>query len=232
MNDTLNIHSIAILLADPARASILWTLIDGTTRPAGELAFAANISPQSASAHLAKLVEGGLLRSEAHGRHRYFRIASAEAAHLIENLATFAASPGHKVPRSPPLVRTMPAQFLHARTCYDHLAGEMAVQVLEAMLKARWLVGAGHDFTISQLGREKLAAYGIDVSHQCKGRRAFARGCVDLTQRRPHLAGALGAAMLDLYVQERWILRTPHSRIVSITPKGHIGFKRMLDITL
>ncbi len=232
MNEALNIRSIATLLADPARAAMLWTLIDGTTRPAGELAFAANVSPQSASAHLAKLVQGGLLLSEAHGRHRYFRIASAEAAHLIESLATFAAAPDRKVPRPPPLVRAMPAQFLHARTCYDHLAGEMAVQVLEAMLKGRWLVGAGQDFKLTELGREKLAALGVETSHENKGRRAFARGCVDLTQRRPHLAGALGAAMLDLYVQEQWILRTPHSRVVSITPKGHIALKRMLELTL
>lgn len=232
MNDALNIRSIANLLADPARASILWTLIDGTTRPAGELAFAANISPQSASTHLAKLVEGGLLMSEAHGRHRYFRIASAEAAHLVENLASFGASNRPRVPHQPPLVRAMPNQFLHARTCFDHLAGEVAVQVLETMLKTRWLVKTGQDFKITELGQEKLAAVGIDLNHACKGRRAFARSCIDLTQRRPHLAGTLGAALLDLYVQERWVLRTPHSRVVSITPKGHAALKRMLDIAM
>lgn len=130
MNDAVNIPPIANLLADPARAAMLWTLIDGTTRPAGELAFAANVSAQSASAHLAKLVEGGLLLSEAQGRHRYFRIASAEAAHLIESLASFGATTRPRTPRQPQLVRAMPSQFLHARTCYDHLAGEIAVQIL------------------------------------------------------------------------------------------------------
>src|SRR5215216_617489 len=123
MEDAPEIPRIAGLLADPARARMLWTLIDGTTRPAGELAFAANVSAQSASAHLAKLVEGGLLTAEAQGRHRYFRIASAEAAHLIESLASFGASIRPRVPRQAPLARAMPTQFLLARTCYDHLAG-------------------------------------------------------------------------------------------------------------
>lgn len=232
MTDALNIPRIANLLADPARASILWTLIDGTTRPAGELAFAANVSPQSASAHLAKLVEGGLLLSKAQGRHRYFRIASAEAAHLIESLASFGELIRPRVPRHPPLVRAMPSQFLYVRTCYDHLAGEMAVQVLQAMLKERWLVSAGQEFKATRFGQEKLAALGIDSSHERKGRRTFARGCVDLTQRRPHLAGVLGAALLDLYVREGWILRTPRCRVVSITPKGHEAFRRKLGISM
>src|SRR5689334_6329777 len=142
MTDALNIPRIASLLSDPARAMMVWTLIDGTNRPAGELAFAANVSPQSASAHLAKLVEGGLLLSEAQGRHRYFRIANGEAANLVESLASFGASTRPRAPRHAPIVRAMPSQFLRARTCYDHLAGEIAVQIFEAMLKARWLVGA------------------------------------------------------------------------------------------
>jgi DNA-binding transcriptional ArsR family regulator len=232
MIDPLDIPRVATLLADPARASMLWALIDGTTRPAGELAFAANVSPQSASAHLAKLVEGGLLQSEAQGRHRYFRIAGAEAARLVESLASFGASIRPRAPRHPPIVRAMPSQFLHARTCYDHLAGEMAVSVLQAMLDARWLVADGHEFKATRLGHEKFAALGIDPRRADAGRRAFARGCVDLTQRRPHLAGALGAALLDLYVRERWVLRTPRSRVVSITPKGNAAFKRILGISL
>jgi DNA-binding transcriptional ArsR family regulator len=232
MDDALQIPRIANLLADPARAAILWTLIDGTTRPAGELAFAANISPQSASAHLAKLVEGGLLLSEAQGRHRYFRIASAEAAALVESLASFGAAISSRHPPHPPLVRTMPNEFLHARTCYDHLAGEMAVQVLAAMVKSQWLVNTGHEFKVTKSGQEKLAALGVDANHSCKGRRAYARGCVDLTQRRAHLAGYLGAALLDFYVRDGWILRTHQSRVVSITPRGRAAFRRILGIAM
>jgi DNA-binding transcriptional ArsR family regulator len=232
MNDEQNIFRIGNLLADPARTAILWTLIDGTTRPAGELAFAANVSAQSASAHLAKLVEGGLLVSEAQGRHRYFKIASAETAYLIESLASFGASMKPRHPSQPPLVKTMPSHFLHARTCYDHLAGEIAVKALEAMLKMKWLVQAGQEFQVTQIGRDKLNGLGIDLSNEYNGRRVFARSCVDLTQRRPHLAGVLGAALLDLYVQDGWILRADRSRVVSITPKGHQAFKRVLDISL
>jgi DNA-binding transcriptional ArsR family regulator len=227
MDDALNIPRIANLLADPARAAILWTLIDGTTRPAGELAFAANISPQSASAHLAKLVEGGLLLSEAQGRHRYFRIASAEAAALVENLASFGASISPRPPQHPPLIRTMPREFLLARTCYDHLAGEMAVDMLAAMLRSQWLEKTGQDFEVTKFGQEKLTALGVDWNQPCKGRRAFSRACVDLTQRRAHLAGSLGAVLLDFYVRDGWILRTSHSRVVSITPKGYAAFNRL-----
>src|SRR4051812_44592259 len=127
MDDTPDLPRIARLLADPARARIVWALIDGTTRPAGELAYAANISAQSASAHLTKLVKGGLLESEAQGRHRYFRIANSEVACMIESMASLSAEISPRKPPPPPLVRAMPKEFMHARTCYDHLAGEMAV---------------------------------------------------------------------------------------------------------
>ena len=222
MDDTA-IPGIAALLADPARARMLWTLVDGTTRPAGELAYAANVSAQSASAHLAKLVEGGLLEAQSQGRHRYFRLASAEVASALESLASLGAAN----PRKPPPLRA-PAQFLHARTCYGHLAGEMAVRVHEAMLKARWLSPEGPDYRITSLGEAKLAALGVDLEKAKSGRRAFARACVDLTQRRPHLGGALGGALLDFYVTRGWVQRSRRSRVVSITPRGEAGFSRII----
>lgn len=227
MHDEPDIPRIANLLADPARARIIYTLIDGTTRPAGELAYAANISAQSASAHLAKLVEGGLLDAEAQGRHRYFRIANAEVAGVIEGLASLSVATRPRAPRSPLPSKSVPIQFLLARTCYDHLAGEMAVKILEAMLKARWLTGKGRDFAVTRLGEKKLAALDVDLAAAREERRVFARACVDLTQRRPHLGGALGAALLDLYVARGWILRARRSRVVSITPKGNESFRRM-----
>src|SRR5688572_25418727 len=192
MHDDPGVARLAQLLADPARARMLWALIDGTTRPAGELAYAARVSAQSASGHLARLVEGGLLRSEAQGRHRYFRIASAEVAGVIEGMASLGAATRPRAPRSPLPSRAVPVQFLHARTCYGHLAGEMAVKVLEAMLKARWLTAAGRDFAVTRHGETKLAALGVDLAAARQPRRVFARACVDLTQRRPHLGGALG----------------------------------------
>lgn len=227
MHDDPDIPRIAGLLADAARARMLWSLIDGTTRPAGELAYAANISAQSASAHLAKLVEGGLLECEAQGRHRYFRIASAEVAGLIEDMASISAAARPRAPRAPLPSRSMPAQFLHARTCYGHLAGGIAVRILEAMLKLRWLAPDRHDFTVTRLGEEKLVALDVDLGAARRSRRAFARSCVDLTQRRPHLGGALGDALLDVYVARGWIQRQRRSRVVSITPDGHESFRRV-----
>jgi len=225
MDDIPCIPRIAHLLADPARATMLWALVDGTMRPAGELAYAANISAQSASAHLAKLVEGGFLSSEAQGRHRYFRIASPEVADAMESFASLSAAVRPRSPRSVLPWRSVPVQFLTARTCYDHLAGETAVKILEAMLKARWLAADGRDYAVTRLGEKRLAALEVDLAAARESRRTFARACVDLTQRRPHPGGALGAALLDLYVSKLWIQRARRSRVVSITPKGREAFR-------
>ena len=222
--DEAAIASVASLIADPARARILRSLIDGTMRPAGELAYAANISPQSASAHLAKLVGGGLLAQEPQGRHRYFRLSSAAVAEAVESLASLSVALRPSPLRSVLPSKDTPLEFLHARTCYDHLAGEMAVRICEAMLKSRWLVREDRDFRVTPSGAKHLTELGVDLDVARQTRRVFARACVDLTQRRPHIGGALGAALLDLYVERGWILRSRRSRIVSITQKGQGTF--------
>jgi DNA-binding transcriptional ArsR family regulator len=223
----VGVARVAGLLADPARALILRTLLDGTMRPAGELAYAAGISAQSASGHLAKLVRGGLLATEAQGRHRYFRLAAAEVAEAVELLASVSLAHGPRTPRSPPVPKSTPVQFLHARTCYDHLAGEMSVRVCEGMLRSRWIAADGRDFRVMPLGEKRLAALGVDVAALRSLPRAFARACVDLTQRRPHIGGALGAALLDLYFERGWLLRFRRSRAVNITPKGSEGLRQI-----
>jgi DNA-binding transcriptional ArsR family regulator len=226
MDDTISIAGIASLFADPARALILRSLIDGSMRPAGELAWTANISAQSASAHLTKLVDGGLLVAEAQGRHRYFRLANAQVADAIEAFASLSAAVRPGAPRSVLPSKAATIRFLNARTCYDHLAGEMAVRVCEAMVKARWLARDGRDFRVTRLGERKLGALNVDLGAARRSRRVLARACVDLTQRRPHVGGALGAALLDLYVKRGWILRARRSRVVTITPRGQDGFRR------
>lgn len=225
MDDAPDLPRIAGLLADPARAKILWSLIDCTTRPAGELAYCANISPQSASGHLAKLVRGGLLRAAVQGRHRYFTIASEEVASAVEALASLGVASRPRPPRPPLPSAAVPVEFIHARTCYQHLAGETAVKVLEGMLEARWLAADGRDFAVTALGENKLTALGVDLGAAHRARRVFARACVDLTERRAHLGGALGDALLALYVAKGWILRSRRSRIVHITPKGRTNFR-------
>ena len=118
-------------------------------------------------------------------------------------------------------------EFVHARSCYGHLAGETAVRILEGMLKLRWLKRDERDFTVTRVGAEKLAELGVDVAAVRESRRVFARGCVDLTQRRPHLGGALGDALLDVYVARGWVQRQRRSRVVSISPKGRDAFARL-----
>ena len=229
MNDETGMARVARLFADPARARILKALMDGTMRPAGELAYGAGISAQSASAHLAKLVDGGLLTQQAQGRHRYFRIAGTAVAEALESLDSLSVAVRPRDPRRPAIPTSTPIRFLHARTCYDHLAGEMAVKVCEAMLKARWISAEGQDFRVTRLGEKNLGALGVDLDKTRGSRRAFARACVDLTQRRPHLGGALGAALLDLYVTQGWILRSKRSRAVSITPRGNEAFRNLSE---
>jgi len=220
---TPHIARVAQLLADPARARMLCTLMDGTLRPAGELAYAANVSAQSASAHLAKLVAGGLLKLQPQGRHRYFRIAGPEVASVVE--AMDALDTGARQP-----VPVASGQFQRARTCYSHLAGETAVRILEGMLKVRWLVGDGSGYKVTPRGEKSLGEIGLDLAAARRPRRAFARACVDLTQRRPHLGGALGDALLDLYVRRGWILRNRRSRAVDITPRGRENFRSLLGV--
>lgn len=228
MDEETGVARVAQLLADPARARIVWSLIDGTTRPAGELAYAANVSAQSASGHLAKLVAGGLLSAQAQGRHRYFRLASGDVAAVLEGLASLDAATRPRPPRAAAKPAGEPAEFLYARTCYGHLAGEVAVQVLESMLRNRWLAAEGRDFTLTRRGEEKISVLGIDLERAVASRRVFARGCVDLTQRRPHLGGALGEAMLWAFVARGWVLQRKRARVVTITPKGHEGLRRWL----
>jgi DNA-binding transcriptional ArsR family regulator len=227
MDDAPDLPRIAGLLADPARAKIVWSLIGCTTRPAGELAYCANISAQSASGHLAKLVRGGLLSVEVQGRHRYFKIASEEVASVIEAMASLGVASRPRSPRLPLPSPAVPIEFLHARTCYEHLAGQTAVKVLEGMLKARWLVAEGRDFTVTALGERKFTGLGIDLAEARVRRRVFARTCVDLTERRAHLGGALGESLLRIYVDRGWILRQRRSRIVHITPKGRESFREL-----
>jgi DNA-binding transcriptional ArsR family regulator len=230
MHDTPDIAAIATLLADAARVRILWALIDGTTRPASELAYAANISAQSASGHLAKLVGGGLLTCEAQGRHRYFRLRNPEVASVIEGMASLSAADKPRTPRKPLPDASTPVQFLHARTCYGHLAGQMAVKMLASMLESKWLVPVGRELSVTPLGASRLTAFGIDVRKAQQPRRAFARVCVDLTERRPHLSGVLGDALLDALLDKGWVLRQRRSRVVTITPKGNEGLRRTFGV--
>lgn len=230
MADNPELNEFAALIADPVRARILRILMDGTARPTRELAYMARISAQSAGVHLTKLVEGGLLSVEAQGRHRYFRSSSPEIA-VIAGLASSSTAKKTRLPPAPlPTVDTPPA-FLRARTCYGHLAGAMAVSILDAMLTLRWLSANGRELSLTPAGEKRLTTLGVDVTRFAKSRRVFARTCIDLTQRRPHLSGALGDALLDAFVAHRWVVRSPRSRVVKITSDGRRSMRRFFHLS-
>jgi DNA-binding transcriptional ArsR family regulator len=223
-----NVAVPAALIADPARAAILMALMDGRAQPAGSLAYAANLSPQAASNHLAKLLDGGMVTVETEGRHRYYRLARPEVAAVLEALQSL-APPVRSLdePRSPEARR-----LRAARSCYDHLAGRLGVAIAQAM-EARGLLSVpanmpvGKFCDVTETGRQWLADLGVDLATT---RRPPARRCLDWTERRHHLAGPLGTALLARMVELGWVMRNPGTRAVTVTRAGAEGLKFWLDV--
>jgi DNA-binding transcriptional ArsR family regulator len=214
---------VAALLADPGRAAMLWALMDGSARPAGELTLIAGLSPSAASAHLARLSEGGLLAPEVRGRHRYYRIATPEIAQTIEALMNVAHATAPARPVTRP-ARTVPVEMRHARTCYDHMAGEVAVRVFDRLVAGGLLVLEGDDLDATEAGIARLASWGVDLGALRARRRRFACTCLDWSERRAHLGGALGAALLERFMSNGWVERTSRPRVLRITPLGQREF--------
>ena len=212
-----NLAAFGALIGDPARAAMLSALIDGSALPAGELAYAANVTAQTASAHLAKLVDGGLLRVEREGRHRYYRIADAEVAAIIESLAAF--GPDQPVRRR--ALSPEARDLREARRCYDHLAGRLGVTVAHRLEECRFLAPvADKRYELTRAGRAWFDALGIDTSGLRPTRLGLARQCLDWTERRHHLAGPLGAALLTRFQELGWVRRSSRSRVIRLTPAG------------
>lgn len=221
MHTKFPLATTAALFADPSRAAMLTALLDERPRSAGELALSANVSAQSASMHLAQLLEGGLLTVAQEGRHRFYRLSRPEVAHAIEALGTISTA-----------TRYMPSganqQLCEARTCYDHLAGKLGVRLTETMLGKGMLVPTGkRDFELTSQGERLLREWEIDVDDVRNGRRQFARRCMDWTERREHLAGALGAAICHRFLDLHWIRRDRTSRAVHVSPQGERAFARL-----
>ncbi|ODP35200.1 helix-turn-helix transcriptional regulator [Pandoraea sp. ISTKB] len=217
---TPGVSSLAALLADAGRMTMLWALMDGSARPAGELALVAGLSPSSASGHLARLVDGGVLAQESRGRHRYFRIATPETAAAIEALASAVLATRELRPRAVPVSRATPVPLRHARTCYDHLAGEIAVDLFSRMHDSRWIRIDGSDVALTDEGVGGLTALGVDLDTARARRRRFACTCPDWSERKPHLGGALGAALLNTCLNAKWLEPTREARALRVTPLG------------
>ncbi|HLJ46005.1 MAG TPA: winged helix-turn-helix domain-containing protein [Bryobacteraceae bacterium] len=218
----------AALLSDPARAAMLLTLMDGRSLPAGQLAMIAGIAPQTASSHLAKLVSGRLLALERQGRHRYYCLASIHVAHAIESVLAITPRPDVPSLLKPP----RSADGLDfARTCYSHLAGRLAVEIADALKRKRLIVTDGPKrYKLTKSGRDWIENFGIVISPSQAARSRFAYPCLDWTERRHHIAGDLGAALLKRLAELRWIAPLRDSRAVRVTVTGQEQLARLLDI--
>lgn len=228
-----DIAGTAALFGDAVRAAMLIALLDKRFLSAGELAFAANVSPQTASFHLAKLTSAELLKGERRGRHQVYRLAGPAVASVIESLA--AISPLHKNVRLRAEDRFHSEgtrQLAAARTCYDHLAGRAAVLFHDVLLKSGYLVHATEkEYAITNKGRVWLETLDIN-SNMHEKRSPFARPCLDWTERRPHLAGRLAAQLLAVFLDRGWIARISDTRAVRITERGFLEFERQYGLNL
>ncbi|MFI5024685.1 MAG: ArsR/SmtB family transcription factor [Alphaproteobacteria bacterium] len=218
------IASLAALVGDPARANMLTALLSGSALTASELAAEAGVGLPTASSHLAKLAAGGLLAVEKQGRHRYFHLTGSDVADVLEGLMGLAARTGQ--------LRTRPGPkdpaLRHARVCYDHLAGELGVELFDSLARRRLLELREGQLRLTRKGAGFVAAFGIELAALARHRRPLCRSCLDWSARRSHLAGALGAALLARFYELKWARREPGTRIVRFSPRGEEQFRRLL----
>ncbi|SFN07758.1 helix-turn-helix transcriptional regulator [Variovorax sp. OV329] len=213
----LRLARLASAIAEPARARMLCSLLDRHARTATELAVLAEVAPSTASAHLAKLREQGLVETLAQGKHRYFRLSSREVAAALEALQVVAGTPRQRFKPS------TPSRLRLARTCYDHMAGAAGVALHDHLQSQGWLgdkAGEEGGYELTSAGERALQDWGVDVEAARARRRRFACACVDWSERRPHLGGALAAAWLELAVRRGWVRPDLDSRALALTPKG------------
>lgn len=215
------ISAIAALMGDPARTNMLSALMGGKALTAGELAFCAGISAQTASGHLARLVDGGLIAMEKQGRHRYFRLTSSEVAEAFEGLSFLAsAGPQRRVSTGP-----RDLAMRRARTCYNHMAGSLAVGLTDFMVEAGHLLLEDRSGVVTQTGIRFLATIGIELEDSATSRRPMCRTCLDWSERRMHLGGRLGAALLATSLEHNWIRPVPDTRTLTVTREGEEAFR-------
>ena len=226
MKDGPNIAKIAALLGDRARADALTALMSGHALTATELAAIAGVTKQTMSAHLSKLLDAALVEVDQQGRHRYFRLSNEDVAGLLESLMGVAFRTGAvrliSSPRDPALRK--------ARSCYDHLAGELGVSVYEALLRHGMLEISKRTLRLTKTGVTWFARMGVDTSALAQQHRLLCRPCMDWSERRHHLAGALGTAMLSRFSALRWVARSAKSRAIRVTPLGERNFQALFRL--
>jgi DNA-binding transcriptional ArsR family regulator len=220
------IAEIAGLVGEPARATMLSALLDGRALTATELAYAARVTPQTASTHLAKLAEAGLVAPVRDGRYRYFRLASPRIAQMLDGIMAVALE---NRPRYRPLSRRA-RELSAARICYDHLAGRLSVDLTDSLITHEYIVVGDEAAEITQAGTRFLTEFGIDLSAVSSKRRHFCRLCIDWTERRPHIAGAVGAALTKRCFDLGWTERMKNGGAVIVTASGKRGFQETFGI--
>lgn len=220
------IATVAAAIAEPARTRMLCRLLDGHARTATELAIVAGVSPSTASTHLARLVDSRLVKVAAQGRHRYYSLHDADVAAALEALTVVAGSPRARFEPN------TPGRLREARTCYDHMAGSVAVALHDRLLALRWLKDGANsgEYDVTRAGSEALGQLGVDVDAVRSQRRRFACACLDWSERRPHLAGALGAAVLARVLERGWLARDLDSRVLTVTRNGRRALRERFGI--
>ena len=212
-DDDAALSQVAGAIAEPARAKMLCSLMDGHARTSTEMAVIAGVSTSTASAHLARLKDDGLLTLHTQGRHRYYRLAGTHVAQAIEGLMVISRNTRKA------FVATTPHRLQFARTCYDHMAGTLAVKLHDHFIAADWLIGDGA-YQLTAPGEAAMIELGVDLAAVHTQRRRFACACLDWSMRRPHLAGALGAAFLQSMLRREWVTQDLDSRALRVTAKG------------
>lgn len=229
-HDDEAVSKIAAAIGEPARARMLYCLMDGRARTSTELAIVAEVALSTASAHLARLRDERLVKALSQGKHRYYSLDGPDVARALEGLSVLAG--GRRLafaPSTPPALRA-------ARTCYDHMGGALAVALNDRLLAKGWLTegagGEGVAYEATAEGDRALQDLGVDVAAARGARRRFAFGCLDWSERRPHVGGALGAALLGVALKRRWVLRELDSRALEITPRGQSELRNRFGISL
>jgi DNA-binding transcriptional ArsR family regulator len=224
----LEMAEIANLIGDVSRANILAALMDGRALTALELSLAARVTPQTASSHLAKLTDANLLSVEKQGRHRYYRLASAQVARTLEAVMalTLSAPPRHRA-------RSRPDEEMRAaRMCYDHVAGRVGVAIADALIVRGHVVFEGDSGEVTEAGHSFFADLGVDLAAPAKSRRIYCRSCLDWSERRPHIAGHVGAQIANFCFEKKWLVRQTASRALTITGQGDEMLPRAFGVDL
>ncbi|NML22537.1 helix-turn-helix transcriptional regulator [Pseudoflavitalea sp. G-6-1-2] len=223
-----DIQQVTSLIGDPVRASILWALTDGRAYTATELSVTINTSPQNMSMHLSKLIKGELLTVESQGRYKYYRIAKPEVAHALEAIACLVPEDKHKKKTIQPEEKAI----RYCRSCYGHLAGKVGVLVNEALLAQKIIQPVDNLYAVTKKGEAFFADLKIDIALLQKQRRIFAKPCLDWSERKHHLAGSLGTALLNSMLELDYFRRSKNSRTILVTGKGQTQLFQKLKISV